>query len=91
MAAPERFGDCVAERNIANPRCIHAVFETQGATATLSLSAGVHHQGVGGLDGDQCVLPGLGRCQMDIGLDGTGVDNPRLSNISSASRLMNRG
>eukprot|EP00903_Cladosiphon_okamuranus_P010093 g9560.t1 len=53
--------------------------EIQTPTVTVRLNAGVNYRGNGELNWDGRVHPNLEFWQMDVGMDGVGVDNPTLS------------
>ena len=81
MAAPEWCAKYLAENDIADLQSTHAIFKIETSTVTVRINIGVNHQGGGELDCDGRVLPDLEFWQMDVGLHGLNVENPKLSGI----------
>eukprot|EP00903_Cladosiphon_okamuranus_P022268 g20475.t1 len=81
MAAPGWCAKYIAENELADLQSNHAIFKIETPAVTVRLNAGVNYQGNGELNWDGRVLPNLEFWQMDVGMDGVGVDNPSLSGL----------
>ena len=81
MAAPEWCAKYISEHGLSEVQSIHAIMKIMTPTVDLRLNAGFGYQVGGGINWDGRVLPDLEFWQMDVGMDGLAVDNPKLSGI----------
>ncbi|CAM9432614.1 unnamed protein product [Hapterophycus canaliculatus] len=81
MAAPGWCAKFIAENDLADLQSTHAIFKIESPAVTVRLNVGVNYQGDGELDWDGRALPDLEFWQMDVGMDGLDVENPRLSGL----------
>ena len=82
MAAPGWCAKYIAEHGLSEVQSIHAILKIMTPTGVdVRLNAGLGYQTYGELNWDGRVLPEMEFWQMDVGLDGLAIDNPRLSGI----------
>eukprot|EP00752_Nemacystus_decipiens_P016831 g15063.t1 len=81
MAAADWCAKYIAENDLADLQSNHAIFKIETPTVTVRLNVGINYQGDGELNWDGRVLPDLEFWQMDVGMDGLDIDNPKLSGL----------